>query len=158
MVQFKNINYTDEEIRSIVNESRSMREAIVKTGIPATTFKRKATQLGIYKPNQGHKGYGIKYKWNKENLLDVLEKGSQKFQSYGLKNLLLRTGVFENKCMSCGISQWNSRPLQIQLHHKDGNKNNNKLENLMMLCPNCHSQTDTYTSRNLSKNKVRKLY
>ena len=46
--------------------------------------------------------------------------------------------------MCCGITEWNNKPIVLQLHHIDGNHNNNNLENLQLLCPNCHSQTENY--------------
>ena len=51
----------------------------------------------------------------------------------------------------CGISSWNEKEITLQLHHKDGNHSNNKLSNLVILCPNCHSQTNTYGGKNTSK-------
>lgn len=61
-----------------------------------------------------------------------------------LKHKLLKLGIKENKCEKCGITSWNGQPLVMQLHHINGNNKDNRLENLQMLCPNCHSQTDNY--------------
>lgn len=52
------------------------------------------------------------------------------------------------KCECCGNTEWNGLPIPLQLHHKDGNFRNNTLENLQLLCPNCHSLTDNYCRRN----------
>lgn len=57
------------------------------------------------------------------------------------------------KCNCCGISEWNSKPITLEVNHKDGNAANNLLENLEFLCPNCHSQTETYKAKN--KNSAR---
>ena len=51
------------------------------------------------------------------------------------------------KCECCGIETWNEKTIVFQLHHKDGNNKNNKIENLILLCPNCHSQTDNFSNR-----------
>lgn len=57
----------------------------------------------------------------------------------------------EMKCCECGISEeYNGKPLSLQVHHIDGDNTNNLIENLMLLCPNCHSQTDSYCGK---KNK-----
>jgi hypothetical protein len=53
-----------------------------------------------------------------------------------------------NKCYTCHISEWNNKPLVFDLEHKDGNSDNNKIENLCLICPNCHSQTPTYKGAN----------
>lgn len=58
------------------------------------------------------------------------------------------------KCLICKISEWNKKPIKLQIHHIDGNKNNNSVENLQFLCPNCHSQTENFTSKNSLKNKM----
>jgi hypothetical protein len=53
-----------------------------------------------------------------------------------------------HKCESCNNSTWLDKPITLHAHHKDGNSTNNKLDNVMLLCPNCHSTTDTYGSKN----------
>lgn len=53
-----------------------------------------------------------------------------------------------NKCSRCGLTSWNGEVLNMELHHIDGNKFNHRLENLEMLCPNCHAQTDNYRAKN----------
>jgi hypothetical protein len=60
----------------------------------------------------------------------------------------------EGKCNHCGISEWNGNPLVLELEHKDGNTKNNERSNLECLCPNCHSQTETWRGRNNKKEKV----
>jgi 5-methylcytosine-specific restriction endonuclease McrA len=62
---------------------------------------------------------------------------------------LVKACIKENKCEICGISEWNGKPIQMELHHIDGDRTNHKLSNLMMLCPNCHSQTETFRAKNI---------
>lgn len=65
-----------------------------------------------------------------------------------LKKRLLEAGLLENRCGICRLSEWQGKPLSIQIDHINGIRNDNRLENLRMLCPNCHSQTETFASRN----------
>lgn len=53
----------------------------------------------------------------------------------------------EAKCEICGIKTWLGKPIVLQIHHLDGNHKNNSVDNLQLLCPNCHTQTDTYSNK-----------
>ncbi len=64
-----------------------------------------------------------------------------------LKGRLLKEGLKRSVCERCGLSEWRGRPLSIALHHVNGNGRDNRLENLLFLCPNCHSQTPNYGGR-----------
>lgn len=74
-----------------------------------------------------------------------------KIRSTSLKERLIKAGLKEHRCEYCGNSEWNGKPIPTELHHIDGNHNNNALDNLQILCPNCHAQTDSYCGRGLSK-------
>ena len=64
-----------------------------------------------------------------------------------------------HKCLLCGIKEWNGKPIVFQYDHIDGDPDNNTKENTRMICPNCHSQTDTYGVKNKnSKNSRRNIY
>jgi AraC-like DNA-binding protein len=65
-----------------------------------------------------------------------------------LKRLILEAGVKREACERCGIDEWRGRPLSIALHHVNGDADDNRLENIRFLCPNCHSQTENYGGRN----------
>lgn len=65
-----------------------------------------------------------------------------------IKQRLLRAGLLENRCMECGLSEWLGEPLTVQIDHINGIHDDYRFENLRMLCPNCHSQTDTHGSKN----------
>jgi len=65
-----------------------------------------------------------------------------------LKRRLLKAGLKENRCEDCGITEWRGKPLNMALHHVNGDGMDNRLENLKLLCANCHSQTPNYGRRN----------
>jgi hypothetical protein len=69
-------------------------------------------------------------------------------QSHALKLRLISEGVFTRMCNRCRGTDWLGLPIPLELEHRDGNPLNNRLENLELLCPNCHAQTPTYRSRN----------
>ena len=54
------------------------------------------------------------------------------------------------KCEVCGITDWNGKSITLQIDHINGNRCDNRLENLKVMCPNCHSQTDTFAGKNVS--------
>ena len=59
------------------------------------------------------------------------------------------------KCNHCGIDEWNGKPIVLELEHIDGNHSNNERENLEAICPNCHSQTDTWRGRNKTNKRLK---
>ena len=65
-----------------------------------------------------------------------------------LKARLIAAGLLDPRCGECGIDTWRGQPIALQLHHLNGSGQDNRLENLALLCPNCHAQTDTWGGRN----------
>jgi len=71
-----------------------------------------------------------------------------------LKGRLLAAGLKEHRCEICGISEWRGRPLSMALHHVNGDGLDNRLENLQLLCPNCHSQTDNFGAKKIRRESI----
>lgn len=69
-------------------------------------------------------------------------------QSHRLRLRLISEGILERRCSSCKLDTWMNQPIPLELDHKDGNHQNNSLDNLRLLCPNCHSLTPTFRGKN----------
>lgn len=71
--------------------------------------------------------------------------------SNALKKRLLKADLLPRKCACCELATWQGRPIPLELDHINGDRRDNRLENLRLLCPNCHAQTDTYRGRNIGR-------
>ncbi len=83
---------------------------------------------------------------------ELLVVGRRTSRSH-LKGRLLRSGLKDERCERCGITHWQGERLSMHLHHLNGDGLDNRLENLELLCANCHSLTDTYGGRNGHRRK-----
>jgi Zn finger protein HypA/HybF involved in hydrogenase expression len=71
-----------------------------------------------------------------------------------LKQRLIDAGLKQHQCETCGISEWRGKPLSMALHHINGDGLDNRVENLVVLCPNCHSQTPNFSGRALRVRRI----
>lgn len=137
--------HTKEQIEKAVSISKSWAEVCRILQIPPATgsqshLTKKAKKLGI---NYSH---FLGQSWNKgrkfpesKPLEEYLIKNST-IKSATLRKKLIRKGIKEEKCEVCGITQWNNKPAPLELDHKNSDHWDNRIENLQVLCPNCHAQ------------------
>ena len=137
------------EILQWVSENRSKAYMARELGCNPKTINPLLERLGIqYDGNQSGKGY--EKNREKMTLKEYLEQ-SKDIQSNKVRIKLLDEGLKEHRCECCGLTTWLNQPIPLELHHKDGNRYNNVLENFELLCPNCHAFTDSYRGKNVNK-------
>ena len=155
----KHNKYTKEQLINAISNSTSIRQSLLSLGI--------AAQGGNYRViHNAIKTYNIdishfkQQSWAKDkifgpkkNLEDYL---SNKFpiQSYKLKLKLLQEKIFPYMCSNCKSTTWMDQKIPLELDHIDGNHKNNNLNNLRLLCPNCHALTDNYRGKNIKCSKL----
>jgi Zn finger protein HypA/HybF involved in hydrogenase expression len=134
------------EIKSLISQNKPRAEISRFVGLNYDTLVSYFKKYGIdYKGNQSRKGMTH----NEVRVpLEKILSNEVTYKTKTLRERLIECGLKENKCECCGITSWNDKPIVFELHHKDGNHYNNNLDNLEVLCPNCHSQTDFFRGRN----------
>lgn len=147
---------SDEEFIEIVKKSNTYSDCLralglgTKGGSSTDVLKRRISELNCdishFGTGTAKRNYQAKY-----DLDDILVENSTYANISCLKNRLIKEGRLEYKCALCGISEWMGLPLSLHLDHENGKNNDHRIENLRFLCPNCHSQTDTYAGKNKGK-------
>lgn len=149
---------TPEELQKLLNESNSYSDILRKLGMSAhgnnlkTLYKiinEYNLDISIISNNKTNYYRNlIKNIPKKISLSDILNN-KVVYKSHNLLDRLVKAGLKELRCEKCGITEWNNDIIKFHLHHKDGDHNNNRLENLEVLCPNCHSQTGNFAGKNI---------
>lgn len=134
---------TREDFEKAINESTSMAEAAKKLQMSYDTFRKWAQHYGLFNPNPS--GKGTKKPKTFKTREDVFRVFDYNVGRFVIKNWYLLDHKYE--CEECGISEWNGEHLTLELEHVNGNRRDNRLENLKLLCPNCHSQTSTWRKK-----------
>lgn len=96
---------------------------------------------------------GLKFKPNPSQPLEEILTENSNYQSFKLKNRLFNEGYKEKVCECCGLTHWLGKEIPLELHHINGVITDNRLDNLMILCPNCHAQTTNYRGLKKSASK-----
>ena len=141
---------SDEKLIEAAHREPTMAKAAARCGLHFTTFKRRALELGVYMPNQGSAGVKKGHHSTRIPTEEILEGKHPQYQTYKLRNRLIEESILGYKCNICGINDHMNLPLSLELDHINGDRRDHRLENLRLLCPNCHSQTPTYRSKKRS--------
>jgi hypothetical protein len=133
---------TDEQIIKCYEQKMTLHQTASKLNMTTVTLWRRAKKMNIFWSKIPRNPT------NKIPLIEILNGLHPYYQTFKLKKRLLEEKVKKNNCEVCGINEWNNKPISLQLDHIDGNSHNHILSNLRLICPNCHSQTDTYCGKN----------
>jgi hypothetical protein len=154
--------WTDEEFLKAVAANRSLAGMLRDLGLSPgggvyVEMHRHIARLGA---DTSHwKGQG----WRRGNRtpmrppvpLDELLVAGRHSATHRLKARLLAAGLLDRRCAICGLTEWQGRAAPLQLDHQNGDRSDNRLANLRLLCPNCHAQTDTYCGKNIGRTRGR---
>lgn len=148
--------YTDQEFQEAIEQSLSFAQALSKVGLKPTggnyaIAKQRVKDLKLDISHFKGQGYlkGQTHNWGKKKpLSEILIGDSSYTQTAKIRRKLLEEGLMEYKCYNCSGTEWLGKPIPLELEHINGNRFDNRIENLTLICPNCHAQTSTYRGKN----------
>ena len=154
-------NCDDQSFRELIAKCTTITQALSSLGLKNkggnnTSIKTRIAELRIdtshFDPRKFNTGNLQNKPLSEKEVWDVvLIKDSRKSRKC-LRTYLRRYNLLEHVCADCGLTDtWNGKPIVLHIEHKNGVSNDNRIENLEWLCPNCHSQTDTYAGKNNKK-------
>lgn len=143
--------YNQQQLIDSVNNNKSIVQVLKDLGYKVnggSVWRRVKKEIEELNLDTSHFDKGVSKK-AKYNLEDILIENSTFSNVYHLKNKLVNNNLLEYKCQICSnTGEWLGNPMTLQLDHINGVRDDNRIENLRFLCPNCHSQTDTFAGRN----------
>lgn len=146
---------TEEEFAQLVKESRSFQDLARRIGYEKTGGGTQAALKQAVQERHLDTSHFLGQGWNKENY-DYSLFNSEHSKKNGKGTLAALINLRGRKCECCGNTEWLNQPINLEIHHINGNHFDNDLNNLQLLCPNCHSYTDNYCGKdnNTGKKKV----
>lgn len=156
-----NRTWTDDRLIQAVKEGYSFASVLTQLGLRVAGGNYKTIRDSIDRlqlntdhwTGQGHLR-GKTHNWSPSKpFKDILIKDSGYTSTNKLKHRLLKANLLVYECSSCHLSNWRGKDIVLQLDHINGVNNDHRIENLRLLCPNCHSQTETFCGRNKGKVK-----
>lgn len=158
----KGRTWSDADLAWAVAMNFSMRATIHALGLKVggsvyPTLRRRITELGLDTSHWTGQGWA-KGRRNPVGrtgrpFAEILVENSDYLNTHALKERLLRHGLKHRRCECCGLTEWQGSSIPLQLDHINGRRNDHRLDNLRILCPNCHAQTDTWCGRDIGRRR-----
>ena len=124
-------------IRPVGGNYKTIHNKLKKWNINTSHFTGSAWNIGLkFNPNP------------KRPLSEILVENSDFMSTHKLRLRLLDEGIKKHMCEKCELEKWLGQPIPLELNHINGNNTDNRIENIELLCPNCHAQTPTYRGKN----------
>lgn len=148
--------YTHEQLELACKQAKSYRNVMTQLGLREAggnyeTIKRRIADSKIDISHFTGQAWnkGLEFTSNPAKPLADVLVNNIRYSSHKLRKRLLKAAYFQHKCYSCNLAKWKDQPIPLELEHIDGDHFNNQIENLTLLCPNCHALTSTWRGRKL---------
>ena len=155
------IVFTKDKLNLAIKQSKTFKDVFRKLGLKGSGHHYRLIHRAIkeYNLDDATKHFvgrawnkGLKIKGQREIPLEkILIKNSTYTSTNRLRKRLIREKIFKHKCNNCKLTKWLGQQIPLELEHKNGIKNDNRKENLELLCPNCHALTPFYRGRNKTR-------
>lgn len=156
-VKCKLYSFDDIEFIEIVKLSISFSDVLRKLGLTTNggsstkSIKNRISDLKLDTTHFTQKGVQRKSSTKANPDLNLILVENSTYSRNSLKRRIIKEGYIKYECSICKINNWLGNKLVLHLDHVNGVNNDNRIENLRLLCPNCHSQTETYSGKNKGK-------
>jgi Zn finger protein HypA/HybF involved in hydrogenase expression len=143
-------DWSKEKIKESIIHSKCKSDILKYLGVSLGTTHYQKLDLLLKKYNIDTSNFEYDYKrghkFTEKYDDELVFTKNSPLSNKNIKRRIIKNSLLDYECVECGITDsWNGKKITLQLDHIDGDNNNNKLENLRFLCPNCHSQTETHS-------------
>lgn len=145
-----------EDILKWVKENKPKNQICLELKCKQETLNSWLKKMKIEYKGKQNWSDGKKFPEKWKHSTEYLKNGIA-VHSNTLKEKLFRDGIKERKCEICGIKKWNKVNTPLELHHINGDRYNNEISNLQILCPNCHAQTSNFGKKNKKEKKLKMI-